>query len=94
MRDIVSLCVTALLFATACGHSGVSCEETAQCPAGEVCLRPQFGPNEPAPPPGSCVEPRSAEQLCYRAQDCKEGLLCVLPAGGTPAAGGSCQPVT
>jgi hypothetical protein len=28
---------------------------------------------------------------CQVQSDCKDGLLCVLPAGGTPQAGGTCQ---
>jgi hypothetical protein len=28
---------------------------------------------------------------CQVQSDCDDGLLCVLPAGGTPQAGGTCQ---
>lgn len=28
---------------------------------------------------------------CQVQSDCQDGLLCVLPAGGTPQAGGTCQ---
>lgn len=28
---------------------------------------------------------------CQVQSDCNDGLLCVLPAGGTPQAGGTCQ---
>jgi hypothetical protein len=29
---------------------------------------------------------------CQVQTDCDDGLLCILPAGGTPQAGGTCQP--
>jgi hypothetical protein len=29
---------------------------------------------------------------CQVTSDCNDGLICVLPAGGTPQAGGTCQP--
>ena len=29
---------------------------------------------------------------CQVMSDCEDGLVCVLPAGGTPQAGGTCQP--
>jgi hypothetical protein len=28
---------------------------------------------------------------CQVQSDCDDGLLCILPAGGTPQAGGTCQ---
>jgi hypothetical protein len=28
---------------------------------------------------------------CQVQSDCEDGLLCVLPAGGTPQSGGTCQ---
>ncbi len=28
---------------------------------------------------------------CQVQSDCDDGLICVLPAGGTPQAGGTCQ---
>jgi hypothetical protein len=28
---------------------------------------------------------------CQVSSDCKSGLYCVLPVGGTPASGGTCQ---
>ncbi len=30
-------------------------------------------------------------ERCQVQSDCDDGLLCVLPAGGTPQAGGTCQ---
>ena len=30
-------------------------------------------------------------ERCQVQDDCNDGLLCVLPAGGTPQAGGTCQ---
>jgi hypothetical protein len=30
-------------------------------------------------------------ERCQVQSDCATGLLCVLPAGGTPQAGGTCQ---
>jgi len=30
-------------------------------------------------------------ERCQVQSDCADGLLCVLPAGGTPQSGGSCQ---
>jgi hypothetical protein len=30
-------------------------------------------------------------ERCQVQSDCAAGLLCVLPAGGTPQAGGTCQ---
>ncbi|HZS39955.1 MAG TPA: hypothetical protein VFF06_24145 [Polyangia bacterium] len=29
---------------------------------------------------------------CQVMSDCEDGLICVLPAGGTPQSGGTCQP--
>ncbi len=29
---------------------------------------------------------------CQVPADCEDGLVCVTPAGGTPQAGGTCQP--
>jgi hypothetical protein len=29
---------------------------------------------------------------CQVESDCDDGLICVLPAGGTPQSGGTCQP--
>jgi predicted small secreted protein len=31
-------------------------------------------------------------ERCQVTSDCEDGLLCVLPQGGTPQAGGTCQP--
>jgi hypothetical protein len=31
-------------------------------------------------------------ERCQVQSDCGDGLICVLPAGGTPQAGGTCQP--
>lgn len=31
-------------------------------------------------------------ERCQVQSDCDDGLLCVLPAGGTPQAGGTCEP--
>jgi hypothetical protein len=28
---------------------------------------------------------------CQVQSDCEDGLLCILPAGGTPQSGGTCQ---
>ncbi len=30
-------------------------------------------------------------ERCQVQSDCDDGLLCVLPAGGTPQSGGTCQ---
>jgi hypothetical protein len=30
-------------------------------------------------------------ERCQVQSDCATGLLCILPAGGTPQAGGTCQ---
>ncbi len=32
-------------------------------------------------------------ERCQVQSDCATGLQCVLPAGGTPQAGGTCQPI-
>jgi hypothetical protein len=32
-------------------------------------------------------------ERCQVQSDCATGLQCVLPAGGTPQAGGTCQPL-
>jgi hypothetical protein len=34
---------------------------------------------------------QGAGERCQVASDCADGLLCILPAGGTPQAGGTCQ---
>ena len=34
---------------------------------------------------------QGAGDRCQVQSDCDDGLLCVLPAGGTPQAGGTCQ---
>jgi hypothetical protein len=31
-------------------------------------------------------------ERCQVASDCDDGLFCVLPAGSTPQAGGTCEP--
>lgn len=35
---------------------------------------------------------QGVNERCQVQSDCDDGLLCVLPAGGTPQAGGTCQP--
>jgi hypothetical protein len=34
---------------------------------------------------------QGAGDRCQVQSDCDSGLLCILPAGGTPQAGGTCQ---
>lgn len=35
---------------------------------------------------------QGAGERCQVQSDCDDGLLCILPAGATPQAGGTCQP--
>ena len=35
---------------------------------------------------------QGAGDRCQVQSDCDDNLLCVLPAGGTPQSGGTCQP--
>ena len=39
---------------------------------------------------GGCKQ--GVGERCQVQSDCDDGLLCILPAGGTPQSGGSCQP--
>jgi hypothetical protein len=34
---------------------------------------------------------QSVGERCQVQSDCDDGLICVLPAGGTPQSGGTCQ---
>ena len=34
---------------------------------------------------------QGAGDRCQVQSDCEDGLLCILPAGGTPQSGGVCQ---
>jgi hypothetical protein len=38
---------------------------------------------------GACKQ--GVGDRCQVQSDCDDGLLCVLPAGGTPQSGGTCQ---
>ena len=35
---------------------------------------------------------QSLNDPCQVSSDCDDGLVCVLPVGGTPQVGGTCQP--
>jgi hypothetical protein len=35
---------------------------------------------------------QGAGERCQTQDDCADNLLCILPAGGTPQAGGLCEP--
>jgi hypothetical protein len=39
---------------------------------------------------GGCKQ--GVNERCQVQSDCDDGLICVLPAGGTPQSGGTCQP--
>jgi hypothetical protein len=94
MRILWSLGVVAALGGgVGCGSSEMGCERNDQCIRGQACLRPERPPGEDAPL-GKCVDPGGVAALCYHAADCKDPLVCVLPAGGSPATGGSCQIVS
>jgi hypothetical protein len=38
---------------------------------------------------GGCKQ--GVNERCQVQSDCDDGLICVLPAGGTPQSGGTCQ---
>ncbi len=94
MRILWSFGLAAALGGLGCGSSAeMSCERNDQCMRGQACLRAERLPGEDAPL-GKCVDPGGVAALCYHGTDCKDPLVCVLPAGGSPATGGSCQVVS
>lgn len=74
-----------------CGGASVgqSCHADAECQP-LICNAPFVGPNEP-PAAGTCQQPSPLGGLCHRQVECADALICVLPAGGTPYSGGTCQ---
>jgi hypothetical protein len=87
------LVLAGALCLVACGGSDQSCEFNGQCQRGQVCLRPEPVPGSDSPL-GTCIDPHGVAGLCYHETDCKDELVCVLPAGGNATTGGSCQGVT
>lgn len=87
MRILSSL----LLFALGCGGAtvGETCQSDSEC-APLVCngLYPSA---QPTPQQGTCQHPSSLGGVCHRQAECAADLLCIIPAGGTPMAGGTCQ---
>ena len=74
-----------------CGGASVgqTCHADAECQP-LVCNAPYRDPNQP-PAEGTCQHPSAVGGLCHRPAECADGLTCVIPAGGTPSAGGTCE---
>ncbi len=68
---------------------GESCHSDDECRP-NVCNAPVLGPNDP-PAEGTCEAPAPVGGVCHRAAECAADLVCVIPAGGSSATGGTCR---
>jgi hypothetical protein len=87
MRLIIVLALA--LVGCSDSNVGQACASDSECEP-LVCNAPQGGATDP-PFAGTCQHPSGVGGLCHRPAECEDGLICVLPAGASPATGGTCE---